>query len=394
MYEMSTDEDSAIFTSAGLRFLLIEDSASDAHVAKVHLKKGLDVPVSVEHVESLAAAIETLDRHTFDLVLLDLTLLDSTGLDTFHAVFAHSSGRPILILSGHEDSELAVIAVREGAQDYILKGELSGHALSREVRFAMERNKRVTVERQLESVEEQMRIARKLQKSLYPRTAPTLDGFDISGRAWAAEHACGDYFDFLPMLHGAVGVVVGDVSGHGLGPALKMVETRAALQAYCDYEDNLSKLIAGVHRVFCGGQPFAERGLFLTLFLGRLDVSNRILHYSSAGHPAYHLTAAGDYHATEAMDYPIGLVDEMSGEGDRQVLLKSGDVFVIPTDGFYEAGARGKDLYGVDRMMTVVRNNRHRSAQEIVRAMYNASRHHTSNMDQEDDMAAIVIKVT
>lgn len=398
MVEMSTDEDSGIVRTVenrdhGLRFLLVEDSATDAYLVQTYLNQGLHTAVSVHHVETVAEAIESLERHRFDLVLLDLTLPDSAGIATFYSIFAQAENVPILILSGDEGDDLAVIAVRDGAQDYMLKGELSAHTLGLEVRFAMERNKRLTAERQLDVAHEQIRIARQLQKKLYPRSAPQVEGFDIAGYAWAAEHACGDYFDFLPMQDGTVGIVVGDVSGHGLGPALKMVETRAALHAFSQYEHNLGKLIAAVHRVFCGGENLMQRGLFLTLFIGRLDAANRILHYSSAGHQAFQLTAAGDVRVSVIMDYPIGIVDEMGAEKDQQFSLENGDIVVIPTDGFYEVGARQSELFGVERMLAVVHQHRCQSAADIVRAMYDAARNHVPGTAQEDDMAAIVIKV-
>ncbi len=317
---------------------------------------------------------------------------DSSGLSTFQSIFEHANGDAILILSRLDDSELAVEAVLGGAQDYILKGELSAQDLGVEVQFAMERNKRIRAEKELDKAQEQIRLARRLQKGLYPTSAPTVPGFDIAGRAWAAEHACGDYFDFLPMKNGFLGIVVGDVSGHGLGPALKMVETRAALHAYTEYEDNLHQLLCGVHRVFCGGQQFDTRRLFLTMFLGRLDTTNRCLEYSSAGHPGFHLTADGQVCTLEATDYPVGLVDTMSAEDSRQIQLKSGEVVVIPTDGFYEAGTRLNDVFGTERMLAVVRRNLDKPAAKIVKAMYRASRDHIPNLRQEDDMAAIVIK--
>ena len=398
MVEMSSDQDSDFLINMGnpdstLRFLLVEDCATDAYLIQTHLKNGLDLPLFVERVETLAAAIESLAGRRFDLVLLDPTLPDSSGIGTFYSVLKHTRNDPVLILSSDEAGETAVKAVGDGAQDYILKHELSAHTLALEVRFAIERSKRIGAEQQLEVAHEQIRIARKLQKGLYPLSAPTCDGFDIAGAAWAAEHACGDYYDFLPMGGENVGVVVGDVSGHGLGPALKMVEARAALHAFSEYENNLGKLIAGVHRVFCGGQHFAEGGLFLTLFLGRLDTAKRVLHYSSAGHPAFHLTADGNVHTSVRMDYPVGIVDAMSEQDDEKILLNSGDIVVIPTDGFYEAVGKGESLFGVDRMMDVVRNNRDQTANGIVRAMYTASCSYTPETPQKDDMAAIVIKV-
>lgn len=397
MSEMSLEEDSATFSipknrKGPPRFLLVEDSATDAYLVQIHLKEGLDTGADIKHVDTLERANEALRRDRFDLVLLDLTLPDSSGLETFHSVFRNAADDAILILSGHDDHALAVEAVRSGAQDYILKGELNPQALGLAVQFAMERNRRIKAERELDKTQEQIRIARRLQRGLYPATAPDIRGFDITGRAWAAEHACGDYFDFIPMKKNTLGIFVGDVSGHGLGPALKMVETRAALQAYTRYEDNLHELLCGVHRVFSSGQEDEVRRLFLTMFLACLDPAAGMLEYSSAGHPGFHMTADGKVRVLEATTYPIGLVDSMSSSDIRQVRLQRGDVVVIPTDGFFEAGASVRDMFGIDRMLSVVRRNRDKSAAEIVSAMYAAARNHVPALHQEDDMAAIVIK--
>lgn len=377
-----------------VRFLLVEDSKTDALIVQSYLRDGLDVSFQIDHVSTCAAATECLSRQRFDLVLLDLTLPDSSGLDTFHAAHAAAKGDAILILSGQEDGDLALEAVRAGAQDYVLKRELNAHTLTRQVGFALERNKRLRAERELAHAQEQILIAHKLQMGLYPDATPDLDGIDLAGRAWTSEFACGDYFDFVPMKNGATGVVVGDVSGHGLGPALKMVETRAALHAYTEYEENLCSLLSGVHRVFCGGQEPDRRGLvFVTLFLGRLGVADRTLEYCSAGHPGFHLTADGDWKMLAATDFPIGFSDDVSPQDVQSLSLDCGDVVVIPTDGFYEAGVCNRDTFGIDRLMGVVREHRAESATEILMAMYEAARDHVRGYPQEDDMAAIVIKV-
>jgi sigma-B regulation protein RsbU (phosphoserine phosphatase) len=398
MFKMLIDEDSGVFPNLTpekklLRFLLVENNPGDAHLVQMRLEHGLELPFSLTHVETVKQAIELLGLERFDLILLDLTLPDSSGLSTFHSVHEQAKDDAILILSGYEDSQLALEAVRGGAQDYILKGDLSGQALGREVRFAMERSHRLRAERELESAREQIRIARKLQKGLYPQSAPQLDGFDIGGSAWAAEHACGDYFDFVTLKNGATGIVVGDVSGHGVGPAMKMVETRAALHALTDYEENLNRLIAGLNRIFCGSENPAGRRLFLTLFLARLDTSRRILEYASAGQQGFRLSAAGNVQRLPATTFPIGLFDEDPTENIAVIPLEPGDIIVIPTDGFYEAGSSQYDLFGIERMLDIVRSHRDESAKDIISAMYKASRDHTHGNAQEDDMAAIVLKV-
>jgi len=394
MPDMSLDEDSSVIslTDDVLKLLLIESSDSDAHMVQVYLRTGLDANFTIERRSSVTDAVDVLCEEQFDLVLLDLMLPDSTGMETFHAVVANAPDSAILILSGNDDHELALEAVRMGAQDLIHKADLNASTLGREVSLVLERFNVVRTERALRAAEDQIRLARQLQRGLYPQSAPDLAGFDIAGHAWAAEHACGDYFDFVPMKDGALGIAVGDVSGHGLSAALKMVEARATLHALSGYEHNLDQLLCGIHRVFSSGPQYNTRCLFLTLFLARLDETTRRLTYAAAGHPAFHLTAAGDVHRLDPTDFPIGIAEEMTCEGAREVLLNPGDILVIPTDGLYEVGANDGNAFGVVRMLDVVREYRHESANDIITAMYQAARDHMPALKQEDDMSAVVIK--
>ena len=371
-YQMEPDSRSAQVDDPQVthfRILLVEDSSTDAHVIRLHLEHGLELPFSIESTTTIVAVVAAVARERFDLVLLDMTLPNSNGLETFQGVYRQAQGDAILMLSSEKDIELAVKAVRNGAQDYILKGELSPQALGREVRFALERNRRMHAAKQLHSAREQIHIACRLQKQLYPDAAPQLAGLDIAGCAWAAEHTCGDYFDFIRMKDGALGIVVGDVSGHGLGPALKMVEARAALHSLAQYEDDLNRLIAGLHRVFCNDRHLVTRDLlFLSLFIGRVDAAARTMQYASAGHPGFLLSTAGNVSRLATTGFPVGMVDGMPHqEGARLLALQTGDTIVVPTDGFFEAGSLQKNMFGVDRMMEVVHQHRHRTAREFCR---------------------------
>ena len=104
---------------------------------------------------------------------------------------------------------------------------------------------------------EEFRAAQEIQQRLYPLRSPALPGFDIAGALYPAKATAGDYFDYIPMLDGCLGIVVGDVSSHGMGPALLMSETRACLrtlaQTHCDVGEILTRanrVLAGRHRRF------------------------------------------------------------------------------------------------------------------------------------------------
>ena len=123
-----------------IKILLVEDNPGDALLMREALMDAGYGAFGLMHVERLSEAFERLDEESFDIILLDLSLPDSQGFDTFHKIHEHQLDVPIVILTGLNDEELAVRAVREGAQDYLVKGEISSEVLPRMLRYAIERH--------------------------------------------------------------------------------------------------------------------------------------------------------------------------------------------------------------------------------------------------------------
>jgi DNA-binding NarL/FixJ family response regulator len=120
-----------------IEILLVEDNPGDVRFVREMVRDAPDL--SIRHVDRLAAGIEHLSAHRVDVVLLDLGLPDSQGLDTLRAVMAVTPSVPVVVLTGHDDEAVGQAAVREGAQDYLVKGRVVEHALTRAVRYAIER---------------------------------------------------------------------------------------------------------------------------------------------------------------------------------------------------------------------------------------------------------------
>ncbi len=124
-----------------LRVLLIEDNSADARLIHEMLKDVRGGLFDVESVDRLSTGLVRLADSGRDVVLLDLSLPDSQGFDTFLNLREKAGAVPIVLLTGLDDEALAVRAVQEGAQDYLIKGQVDGHLLSRAIRYAIERNK-------------------------------------------------------------------------------------------------------------------------------------------------------------------------------------------------------------------------------------------------------------
>jgi DNA-binding response OmpR family regulator len=124
-----------------IRVLLLEDNPGDARLFREFLHEDGLAQAEVDHVGRLKTGLEHLTQEKPDVILLDLGLPDSQGLDTFTQVYAQAPDIPIVVLTGLNDTEQAVEAVKAGAQDYLVKGEVSGGLLVRAIRYAMERKR-------------------------------------------------------------------------------------------------------------------------------------------------------------------------------------------------------------------------------------------------------------
>jgi len=163
-----------------IHILLVEDNPDDATLLQITLNEGPRGQFELVHVERLEAALKRLKEQTFDLVLLDLSLPDSRGLETFRRLHSQSPGIPVVALTGLDDETVAITAAKEGAQDYLVKGQFNRGLLVRAMRYAIERKRAETelanYARQLRLKNEQMQadldLAREVQMAMLPQQFP------------------------------------------------------------------------------------------------------------------------------------------------------------------------------------------------------------------------------
>ncbi len=124
---------------APIRVLMIEDSPGDARLIEIYLSQATTTTYRLTHCTTLDDGLGRLDRDEFDIVLLDLKLPDSSGIETFEQTYARAPDVPIVVMTGHDDAQLAFRAVREGAQDYLVKNNVDAPLLNRSIRYAIER---------------------------------------------------------------------------------------------------------------------------------------------------------------------------------------------------------------------------------------------------------------
>jgi len=269
--------------------------------------------------------------------------------------------------------------------------ELQGR--SWRVAFIRDLTARRQAEHALRAREEEFHVAREIQRRLFPQAPPQIPGYDIAGASFPADEAGGDYFDYLPMLDDGLGLVVGDVAGHGIGPALIMAETRAYLRIAALNRHDPAEALSRANRVLA--EDLGESDRFVTAFFARLDPATRTLTYSSAGHPAaYLLNGQGELkQRLPRTGRALGLWPDTQYHDAPSLTLEPGDLLVVLTDGVEEAADADAGLFGAERVLEIIRSRRHLPAQAIVKALHAATRAFAHEGRQADDVTVVVVRV-
>ncbi len=237
----------------------------------------------------------------------------------------------------------------------------------------------------------QLQIAHEVQQKLL-HTGISIPGFDIVGATYPAVKTCGDYFDFVLMQDGTVGIVIADVCGHGVGAALIMAETRAYLRIIAKKEHDPGKILTLLNKelAFDLGDNH-----FVTLIFGKLKPVNNSFEYASAGHlPIYLLDEAGKTKLTmESTGIPLGVMNDYIYVTSGKITLNSKDSLIFLTDGIIEAKSDNETELGFDGVLEIIRQHHDAGSKKIIENIYNAAMSFTKNQFQEDDITSIICKV-
>ncbi|MCB0284106.1 MAG: SpoIIE family protein phosphatase [Calditrichae bacterium] len=270
----------------------------------------------------------------------------------------------------------------------LLKGKVFEYNISSEPQHIKRIKERARMQQELE-------IAKKVQLGLLPKEQPQLKGFDITGVCLPALEVGGDYFDFINLQDGKLGIAIADVSGKGVPAAIYMTLTKGILQSHAEAtlspKSVLSKVNSLMYRTI-------ERSWYVSMFYAVLDPSTKKLVFSRAGHnPAIVLNTAKKEHQL-LQPAGIGLGLEMGDiftktlvEGE--LTLESGNTLVFYTDGFTEAMNEKEEEYGEERFLNFLSDNDNGSASELLNKAITEIKSFQGQASQHDDMTMVVLKV-
>jgi sigma-B regulation protein RsbU (phosphoserine phosphatase) len=256
---------------------------------------------------------------------------------------------------------------------------------------------------QRQRIAHEIQIAREVQERLLPQNYPAIQGVDFAGYSRTAQEVGGDYYDFIALENGRLGIAVGDVSGKGISAALLMASIRSALHGLTFSGNlNLARLIQGLNRIIFDS---STSNRFVTFFFGQYDPATRILDYVNAGHNAPVLlrpTSAHDSFCSPGLDCTVqrleiggpvlGIFQEAHYE-QGQIVLRPYDLLIAFTDGISEAMTKDYEEWGEDRLIEAARADNRISAREVVTAVVASADKFTAGAPQNDDLSLVVLKV-
>ena len=246
-------------------------------------------------------------------------------------------------------------------------------------------------EKAFAKMQEEVRLASKIQSELLPKSIPTVEGYAIDGRSIPAQVVGGDYFDFIKIDEQRLAICLGDVTGKGLPASLLMANLQATLRGQSFLSSSPKECLVRSNKLlFHSTSP--EK--FATLFYAHLDTRNNVLSYSNAGHDfPFHFSDRETPDRLKSGGIMLGAFEDFLFEEDS-ISFKPGDLLVISSDGISEAMNSNLEQFGEDRLQSVIRNHRNAAPSEIIDSIINAVRSHAGNQPQSDDMTLIVIKKT
>jgi serine phosphatase RsbU (regulator of sigma subunit) len=240
-------------------------------------------------------------------------------------------------------------------------------------------------------IEYDLDIAREIQRGLLPTARPDVPGYEIAGWNLPADKTGGDYYDWQTREGGQTLVTLGDVSGHGVGPALVTAVCRAYVRASFSSGREFAQLVNQLNDLLLADIP-AER--FVTFAAALIEPRERRVQMISAGHgPIMHYVARdrtlSEYDATGV---PLGLMTPVDYGPAVPIDLQSGDMLVFITDGFFEWARPDGEAFGLARLRQAVLDAWDQPPEQLIASIYEKVKAFTEGATQPDDMTAVIIR--
>jgi len=236
----------------------------------------------------------------------------------------------------------------------------------------------------------EMELAQKVQMAMIPATPPQVPGLSAVGWARTASVTGGDAYDLWAMADGRMGIFLGDASGHGIAPALVVSQARTLIRALSEINCDPLWLLSRVNARLASD---LEPGMFVTAFMGCVG-GDGALKWSSAGHGPFFLrpSRGEKLRVMEPLGPPIGVLPDLVCDQAPDLPLHPGGSLIVMSDGVFEARSARGELYDLDRVISILDQNRHATPQQQIDALRDAMFKWQGKEEPVDDQTVVIIQ--
>lgn len=239
-------------------------------------------------------------------------------------------------------------------------------------------------------MEEELAIAREIQRGLLPKAPPDIEGYDIEGVNLPSKQVGGDYYDFIKIDDVHYGIAIADVSGKGPPAALLMANLQASLRALASEYLSPREMIFKINNLIFRN---TDIDTFITFFYGILDTKRRTFTYTNAGHnPPYLFHQDGSLRTLTEGGLILGMMESVI-YGEERIQLAPGDLIVMFTDGVTEAINQQEEEFGEERLVKIIQQNRSAEAKQLINKIKDSLRRFAGGVHQNDDITVVVMRI-
>jgi serine phosphatase RsbU (regulator of sigma subunit) len=326
--------------------LVVDDAPSNIRVVNEILHHTYQVRIATNGAKALELAAGTPPP---DLILLDVVMPGMDGYQVCTHLKANpaTSDIPVIFLTGQTESADETRGFETGAVDYIHKPFSPAVVAARVQTHLALRETRQQLARQLAAIRGELETARRIQLSILPREIPAMPDLDIAARYLPMSAVAGDYYDFFVLDEKRLGVLMADVSGHGMPAALIASMLKIAFAAQAAHAGDPARVLAGLNQALCG--KFESH--YVTATYALIDTEARTLLYAGAGHPPLLLREASSGKTRTVLENGLflGYFPE-AAYAAVQASFQPGDWVLFYTDGITEATDASEEQFGEARL--------------------------------------------